>query len=148
MSSTGDDGHREVQLRRLRKARFVATNARGGTLELGEGDDDAFTPVELLLAAIAGCTAIDVDYITAKRAEADSFEVQASGVKVRDEAGNRLEDLVVRLAAAFPDTDGGEAAGRVLPSAVQRSHDRICTVARTVIVGTPVDMGVVGQDPE
>jgi uncharacterized OsmC-like protein len=137
MSSTGDDGHREVQLRRLRKARFVATNARGGTLELGEGDDDAFTPVELLLAAIAGCTAIDVDYITAKRAEADSLEVQASGVKVRDEAGNRLEDLVVRL-----------AAGRVLPSAVQRSHDRICTVARTVIVGTPVDMGVVGQDPE
>ncbi len=137
---------RAVELTRLRKARFLARNPRGGELELGEGDDEAFSPVELLLAAIAGCTAIDVDYLTAKRAEADSFAVRVTADKIRDEHGNRLTDILVRLDVSFPDTDGGAAARGILPSAVQRSHDRLCTVSRTVEVGTPVDAAVVDQN--
>jgi putative redox protein len=140
---------RGVELSRLRKARFVARNPRGGELELGEGDDEAFSPVELLLAAIAGCTAIDVDYITAKRAEADTFTVGISAEKIRDEHGNRLTDIRLRFDVAFPDTDGGAAARERLPSAVQRSHDRLCTVSRTVEVGTPVAVEVTsGQADE
>jgi uncharacterized OsmC-like protein len=134
---------RRVELSRLRKARFVARNVRGGVLEFGEGDDEAFSPVELLLAAIAGCTAIDVDYITAKRADADTFDVQVSAVKIRDEHGNRLTDITLSLDVTFPEGEGGDAAREVLPSALQRSHDRLCTVGRTVIVGTPVDAEVV-----
>jgi uncharacterized OsmC-like protein len=141
-----DDTHRTVELTRLRKARFLARNQRGGELEFGEGDDEAFSPVELLLAAIAGCSAIDVDYITAKRAEADRFVVTIDAEKIRDEHGNRLTDLVAQFVVEFPDTDGGAAAREVLPSAVQRSHDRLCTVSRTVEVGTPVEVRVV-DDP-
>jgi putative redox protein len=134
-----DENHKEVELSRLRKARFVARNVRGGELEFGEGDDEAFTPVELLLTAIAGCSAIDVDYITAKRAEAGRLDVRITAEKIRDDQGNRLTDIVLRFEdVRFPDTEGGAAAAEVLPSAVQRSRDRICTVARTVIVGTPV----------
>jgi putative redox protein len=134
-----DENHKEVELSRLRKARFLARNVRGGELEFGEGDDDAFTPVELLLTAIAGCSAIDVDYITAKRAEAGRLDVRITAEKIRDDQGNRLTDIVLRFEdVRFPDTEGGAAAAEVLPSAVQRSRDRICTVARTVIVGTPV----------
>jgi putative redox protein len=133
------DNHKEVELSRLRKARFLARNVRGGELEFGEGDDEAFTPVELLLTAIAGCSAIDVDYITAKRAEAGRLDVRITAEKIRDDQGNRLTDIVLRFEdVRFPDTEGGAAAAEVLPSAVQRSRDRICTVARTVIVGTPV----------
>jgi putative redox protein len=135
---------RGVELTRLRKARFLARNPRGGELEFGEGDDEAFSPVELLLAAIAGCTAIDVDYITAKRAEADTFSVSISAEKIRDEHGNRLTDVQMRLDVTFPHTEGGAAAREVLPSAVQRSHDRLCTVSRTVEVGTPVEVEVMG----
>lgn len=131
---------RGVELTRLRKARFVARNPRGGELEVGEGDDEAFSPVELLLAAIAACTAIDVDYITAKRAEADSMVLNVTADKIRDEHGNRLTDVLVRFDVSFPDTDGGAAARGVLPGAVQRSHDRLCTVSRTVEVGTPVEV--------
>ena len=138
------ENSRRVELTRLRKARFVARNPRGGELEFGEGDDQAFSPVELLLAAIAGCTAIDVDYITAKRAEADSFDVSVTAEKIRDEHGNRLTDIRLTLDVTFPDTDGGAAAREVLPSAVQRSHDRLCTVSRTVEVGTPVEVEVGG----
>ena len=138
--------HRNVELRRLRKARFVARNWRGGELEFGEGDDEAFTPVELLLTAIAGCMAIDVDYITAKRAEAERFLVSIGGEKIRDEKGNRLTDIVLSLDIGFPATEEGEAADAILPSAVQRSRDKICTVGRTVAVGTPVETQVVGHE--
>ena len=141
-----EENRRGVELTRLRKARFLARNDRGGELEFGEGDDAAFSPVELLLAGIAGCTAIDVDYITAKRAEADSFVVTVGAEKIRDEHGNRLTDIVVRFAVDFPDSEGGTAAREVLPSAVQRSHDRLCTVSRTVEVGTPVAVHIDGAE--
>ena len=138
---------RGVELTRLRKARFLARNPRGGELEFGEGDDEAFSPVELLLAAIAGCTAIDVDYLTAKRAEAESFTVSIGAEKIRDEHGNRLTDIRLRFDVSFPDTEGGAAARERLPSAVQRSHDRLCTVSRTVEVGAPVEVEILDGPP-
>ena len=55
-----EDTLRSVSLRRASAGTFVATNVRGGELTFG-GADDQFSPVELLLVAIAGCTAMDVD---------------------------------------------------------------------------------------
>ena len=46
-------GFRSVRLERTAAGRYAVTNVRGGTLTLGRGDDDTFTPVEALLAAIA-----------------------------------------------------------------------------------------------
>ena len=135
-----DEKRRSIDLTRLANGQYEATNARGGTLVFGRGgDDDAFTPVELLLTAIAGCSAIDVDLITSKRAEPTRFEVRMEADKVRDEHGNRLVDLVLTFDIAFADDEGGRAAARVLPRAVQQSHDRLCTVSRTVEVGTPIE---------
>jgi uncharacterized OsmC-like protein len=136
---------RSVEITRLGLGSYKAVNPRGGTLRFGSGDGggDEFTPVELLLTAIAGCTAADVDYITVKRAEPTTFEVHASGTKVRDETGNRMGDIVVRIDVRFPDGDQGDAARAILPSAVQRSHDRLCTVSRTVERETPVAVEVV-----
>ncbi len=141
-----DGSARSVDITRLGLGRYEAVNPRGGTLRFGSGaggGGDEFTPVELLLTAIAGCTAADVDYITVKRAEPTTFEVHATGTKVRDETGNRMEDIVVRLEIGFPDGEEGDAARAVLPSAVQRSHDRLCTVSRTVERETPVAVEVV-----
>ena len=44
---------------------------------------------------------------------------------------------------AFPNDDGGRAAAGVLPSAIARTHDRLCTVSRTVEIGTPVATSIV-----
>jgi len=44
----------------------------------------------------------------------------------------------VTFRLVFPDTPEGDAARAVLPDAVRRSHDRICTVSRTVETGTPI----------
>src|SRR3954463_13100188 len=86
---------RSVELTRIGTHRFKATNRRGGVLPIGEGEDPDFTPVELLLAAIAAGGAIDVDYITGKRSEPSSFDLYAEGDKVRDEQGNHLANLRV-----------------------------------------------------
>jgi|SRR5680860_193497 len=142
-----EEARRSVGLERLAFARYEATNARGGKLAIGSGEDSDFTPVELLLAAIAGCSAIDVDHITSKRSEPDQFEVQISGNKIRGDAGNCMTNLTMTFNVAFPDDEGGAKAHAVLPRAVAQSHDRLCTVSRTVEIGTPiaVEVNVAGE---
>lgn len=134
---------RSVELARTGKARFRATNVRGGTLDFGEGDDSDFTPIELLLAGIAGCSAIDVDYLVGKRVDPESFDVSIRADKIRDDLGNRLTDIRVTFDVTFPEGDDGDRAKESLPRAVAQSHDRLCTVTRTVVVGTPVESVVV-----
>lgn len=141
MSATDSrDSLRTVDLTRIGEGRYKATNNRGGVLPIGSGADPDFTPVELLLAAIAGCSAIDVDLITGKRAAAESFDVHAEGDKVRDEDGNHLTGLKVVFDLRFPDGEAGDAARGVLQRAIDQSRDRLCTVSRTVALPSPVAM--------
>ena len=133
------DSRRSISVTRTSAGRYTAANGRGGTLDFGTGDVTDFTPVELFLAAIGGCTAVDVDIFTTRRAEPESVVVEVGGNKVRDEGGNRMEGLSVTFRVRFPDSEGGDAARALMPEAVQRSHDRLCTVSRTVELGTPVD---------
>jgi len=139
-SPTNRDPHRSVEMTRIGTHRFKATNRRGGVLPIGSGEDPDFTPVELLLAAVAGCAAIDVDYITLKRSEPSAFDVHVEAEKVRDDDGNHLTNLRVVFDVAFPEGEAGDAARGVLQSAIEKSRDRICTVSRTVALPTPVEM--------
>lgn len=133
-----DDPHRSVSLERLSKGRLRATNKAGDTIEVGEGDD-AFSPVELMLTALGACTAIDIDYIVSKRDEPTSFRIRVDADKIRDDGGNRLIDFVVTFDARFAESDAGQAALDVLPRAVQQSHDRLCTITRTIEIGATVE---------
>lgn len=142
-----DGSERSVELVRVETGVYEAVNVRGGRLRLSTGDDADFSPVELMLTAIAGCTAADVDFITARRAEPEAFTVRVRADKVRAEDGNRLQDIRVTFDVRFPDGDEGDAAREVLPEAVRRSHDRLCTVSRTVELGTPVEVDVEGHAP-
>jgi putative redox protein len=134
-----DETLRRVDLAQIGEGRFKAVNARGGVLPIGSGDDPDFTPVELLLAALAGCSAIDVDLITGKRAQPTSLDVSAEGDKVRDDRGNRLVDLRITFDVRFPDGEDGDRAREALPRAIAQSRDRLCTVGRTVQVGGPIE---------
>ena len=138
------DPHRTVTITRRSPGRYTAVNGRGGTIEFGTGDIEGFTPVELLLAAIGGCTAVDVDILTTRRAEPESFVVEVGGEKVRDADGNRMQDLSVTFRLTFPLGEGGDAARALIPESVQRSHDRLCSVSRTVELGTPVATRIEG----
>jgi uncharacterized OsmC-like protein len=140
-----DNSLRTVSLTRTGRLTFRATNDRGATIELGTGDGGLFSPVELLLVAIAGCTGMDVDAITGKRAEPEQFDVTARGRKVRDGGGNHLTDLAVDFAVEFPTGEAGDAARAVLETAIVRSHDRLCTVSRTVELASPVQAELDGR---
>jgi putative redox protein len=134
-----EDTLRSVDIERTAVGEYVARNARDGTIAIGSGGNDKFTPVELLLAAIGGCTAIDVDLITSKRAEPTDFRIRVTGDKIRNEGGNRMVNLRVEFIVAFPEGEGGDAAREALPRSVRMSHDRLCTVSRTVELGTPIE---------
>ena len=127
-----------MRLGRIENSRYTAVNERGGTITVGTGAGSDFTPVELLLVAIGGCTAVDVDILTSRRAEPDSFEIVVDAVKARDEVGNHLTDLQVTFRIAFPAGEQGDKARELLPDAVRKSHDRLCTVSRTVELGAPI----------
>lgn len=142
------DSSRRVDLVRTGRLRFRAVNSRGGSIELGPGGEGEFSPVELLLAAIAGCTAMDVDAITGKRAEAEEFVVEAAARKVRDSDGNHLVDIMVDFSVRFPGGAAGAAAAEVYETAVRRSHDRLCTVSRTVELPSPVTVRIDGRELE
>jgi uncharacterized OsmC-like protein len=141
-----DDTVRSVDIERTSVGRYVVRNVRGGSISIGTGEADSFTPVELLLAAIGGCTAIDVDLITSRRAEPSEFSVKVTGDKTRDAAGgNRMEHLTVEFTVTFPDGEAGDAAREALPRSEQMSHDRLCTVSRTVELGSPVATAIVSR---
>ncbi|MFC8130201.1 OsmC family protein [Streptomyces sp. NPDC057302] len=139
-----DDALRSLTIERAGPGRFTATNARGDVLSFGTGEGGGFTPVELFLTAIGGCSAADVEAATTRHSEPTTFTVTVNGNKVQDEHGNRMSDLTVIFSAAFPDAPSGDRSRAILPRAVKASHDRLCTVSRTVEAGTPVSTAVVG----
>jgi len=136
--ATEDSTHRGVTITRIAGSTYLVTNERGGEMTISAGEAADFTPVELLLAAIGGCTAIDVDILTSRRSEPDAFTVRVDGERVRDDLGNHVSDIAVTFQIAFPDTPGGDEAREILPDVVRKSHDRLCSVGRTVEIGTPI----------
>lgn len=135
-----EDTYRSVQVERVTTGQYVARNSRGDTLRFGSDD---FTPVELLLAAIGGCTAMDADVVISRRVEPESFTVTVGGDKIQDETGNRMTNLAVSFDVRLPDGPEGDQARTLLARTVKLSHDRLCTVSRTVELGTPVSSTVV-----
>ncbi|WP_127500520.1 OsmC family protein [Actinoplanes solisilvae] len=130
---------RSVEVERTAVGEYEVRNVRGGVIPLGTGDDERFSPVELFLAALGGCTGIDVDLVASRRAEPTRFLVTVRGDKIKDEAGaNRLDNLEVELSVTYPEGVDGDRAREVVPRLLQQSHDRLCTVTRTVEPGTPV----------
>jgi hypothetical protein len=105
-----DETLRQLDLTQIGAGRYQVVNVRGGVLPIGAGDDAEFTPVELLLAALAGCTAIDVGLITGKRATPEDLDIHVEGHKVRDDGGSHLVDLHVTVAVRFPE--GRPVTGR------------------------------------
>lgn len=134
-----------VSIARTAPRSFTATNTRGGTINVGSGESDDFTPVELLMVAIGACAAVDVDMVTTRRVEPDSFDVDVNANRVKDADGNRLDDIEIDFLLRFPDGPDGDRAQGLVARAIASAHDRLCTVSRTVELGTPVKMRSVGR---
>jgi putative redox protein len=119
-----------------------ALNTRGGELPIGTGwDGQRFNPIEMLLAAIGGCAAIDFTTVLARRGHPLSgLEIEVRGRRASDE---RLEAIEVRY--ALPD--GAEVDEADIEVARRLTADVLCTVSRTVQHSSPVEYLVVDHLP-
>ncbi|GGI09945.1 MULTISPECIES: OsmC family protein [Gottfriedia] len=96
------------------------------TAESLGGENSAPTPVELLLNAVAGCTAIDIVLIIEKmRLKLTSFEVEVSGDRA-DEHPKRFTDIHLHYIL------GGELDVEKVRKAIKLSKDKYCSVAHSL----------------
>jgi putative redox protein len=98
------------------------------------GDDDGFRPAELVLVGLAGCTAMDVISILAKkRQQVTAFEVRAHGETATDDP-KRFTSFLVEYIVTGKGLD---------PEAVERAVDlsktKYCTVSNTLRSAGPVE---------
>lgn len=128
----------DVDVTRVGEKHYRATNPAGATVDFGLGEG-LLTPVELLLAAVAGCSSVDVDVVTSRRAEPKTFDVHVEGDRVDEDGAARLSDVRVSFDVRFPDTEEGRQAQSMVERLVRMSHDKDCTVSRTVEHPTNVE---------
>lgn len=129
-----------MTMTRLETGVYEARNARGGTLRFGSRAGADFSPVELLLAALAGCSAVDLDVVTSRRVEPTRFEAISQAQVHHGDDGNVLQNVQVTFQLSFPAGEAGDKARRVVPAAAKTSHDKTCTVSRTIEAAIPVTM--------
>ena len=117
------DNYRQTKIERIDRLRYRAYGANGATLDFGVGEG-LLTPVELLLAAIAGCSS--------GRSTPEVFEVLASALKQTEDGAVRLDDVEVDFDVRFPADEQGAKAQKMVDRLIQLSEQKDCTVSRTV----------------
>ncbi|PKW19023.1 OsmC family protein [Saccharopolyspora spinosa] len=128
-----------VEVTRTGQHTFTATNPRGGEVKIGREDaPDAFTPGELLLAAIAACSAVTSENLLVRRLGEDAkVTVHADRTKVPEDK-HKFASVQVSFDV---DLSGVEDNGKLV-DAVQRAIEKYCTVSRSVEEGTPIELSL------
>lgn len=91
------------------------------------GHDTGFRPTQLLLAAVGGCSAIDVVMILKKQKQRiDSFEIEVDGEKEAVEEYSLFRNIVIHFKLK------GEIELEKAERAVQLSIDKYCSVSKTL----------------
>lgn len=122
-----------VRVERTDDGGFRATNARGAEVRMGDGEEEgAFTPVELLLAALGGCHIVTVEPLTAKRGH--RLVRLAMTVSADKAEANRLGPATVTYDVELPSEESAE----VFRAVAGRVHEKYCTVGRSLEEGTEV----------
>lgn len=128
---------KKVVLHRLVGHRFVGINELGDKVMV-DGDQPAtgLRPMELLLAALAGCMAYDVvDVMEKKRQPLARYRVEAVGERA-EEHPKRYTRIVVTHYGAGPNV-----TKEALERAVELSHTKYCSVSATL--NAPIETRVV-----
>lgn len=131
---------KQITLTREAEGVYVARNADGAEYRFGYNVDGALSSVELLMVAIAGCSATDLDMMTSRRAEPTKFEVTASADKVGGSTPAILRDIDVAFDVTFPEGEDGDKARARIEPALRSAHEKTCTVSRTVENGAQVTL--------
>ncbi|GAA0277383.1 hypothetical protein GCM10009527_087180 [Actinomadura nitritigenes] len=125
----------EVRVERTEDG-FQAVNGRGARVAIGDGDTEgAFTPVELLLAALGGCELVTVEPLTAQRGH--RMARLAATVQAEKVETSKLGTITVTYDVELPE--GDDKAEDVLKAVAKRVHERYCTVGNALKEPMKVD---------
>lgn len=115
-------------------------NGRGAELRIGlQGDENSFSPLELLQAALAGCVALSAErQLESKLGE--NFDASVAVTLTLDETGKLATNLEAMLTADASALDA-EAVDR-LRTNTQRVIDRLCAVKRSLNAGIEASSSV------
>lgn len=128
---------KKVVIHQLSGHRFLGVNEQGDKVMI-DGDQPAagMRPMELLLAALAGCTAYDVvDIMNKKRQPLSSYRVEALGERA-EEHPKRYTHIVVTHYGSGPNV-----SYEALLQAATLSHEKYCSVSASL--NMPVELRVV-----
>lgn len=137
---------KQVTLTREAEGVYLARNADGAELRFGYNVDNALSSIELLMVAIAGCSATDLDMMTSRRAEPTKFDVTVDAQKVAGTSPAFLRNIEVLFDVAFPEGEDGDKARARIGAALKAAEEKTCTVSRTVSHGSPVTLSTVNHD--
>ncbi len=136
---------RQVTLTRESEGVYIARNASGAEYRFGYNVDDALSSIELLMVAIAGCSATDLDMMTSRRAEPSKFDVTVTAEKVGGSSPAFLRNIDVLFDVLFPEGEDGDKARARVGAALKAAEEKTCTVSRTVSLGSPVVLRAAGE---
>lgn len=114
---------------------FVAITPSGHAqvLETNSARASAASPVELLLIALGGCTAVDVVSILKKKRErVTGYRVEVSGTR-REEYPRAFTRMEVRHVVR-----GHNVSEKSVASAIELSESKYCSVAATLRPGVEI----------
>ncbi|MBI2305172.1 MAG: OsmC family protein [Chloroflexi bacterium] len=115
---------KEVTARWVSDQKFMATDSAGHSIVM---DGEGFSPSELLLAALAGCTGIDVISILKKqRQQVTGLEIKATGSQLPDPPWTYQEihvEYTVR---------GHHLKESAVTRAIELSETKYCSVGSTI----------------
>jgi putative redox protein len=97
----------------------------GRRIQLDSSDEmgQAFTPMELFLVALAGCTAMDVEWIMERqRQKLNRFDIAISGTR-REEDPKYYDKINIRYSFA-----GDHVRKDAVEHAIQLSQEKYCSV--------------------
>jgi uncharacterized OsmC-like protein len=127
----------EIKVERTEDGRYIATNERGAMIELsGDGTGPHFSPVELLLVAVAGCNIVTTEPLTAQRGHRMTKLV--AGATSEKIERNKLGPVTLSYSVELPEGDA--EAEKVFRDVAERVEERHCTVSRSLREGTPVNL--------
>ncbi|MBN6036821.1 OsmC family protein [Amycolatopsis sp. 195334CR] len=125
-----------LEVERIGEHVFAGRNERGAEVRIGrKGQEDVFSPAELLQIAAAGCAAVTAEDLVVRRTGEDAkFRVEVTAD--RNEAASELDAIHVAFDLDLSSVDAERRAA--LAVAVDRAIERLCTVSRTLKKGIPV----------
>ena len=133
----------ELVAERTEAGTYTVRNGAGAELQIGmPGAVGAFSPVELLQAALAGCASLSAEAQLVSRL-GEEFDAVTTVGAVYDAEQNRVEKLVATIAVDSSELDPGEHDKLV--SSAARVIDKLCTVKRSLNAGIEATTGLERQ---